>query len=95
MDEKQQLLKSLASNKGATKKSAATIPGAETLKKLMKKASAKQVVDVVLFSAGIYLMYKFGKSAADSLENQMPTEKSMLEMVKGMQGGPGMGPSPF
>ena len=83
-DDKKQLLKSLSSAQPASKKSSVTLPGAETLKKLMKKTSAKQIVDVVLFSTGIYLMYRFGKSAADSLENQMPTEKSMLDMVKGM-----------
>ena len=37
-------------------------------------------------------MYKFGKSMAETIDNQMPTEKSMMEMMKGMQGGPGMPP---
>ena len=40
------------------------------------------MVDLVLFSAGIYLMYKFGKTVAESLDNQMPTEKSMMDMMK-------------
>lgn len=95
MEDKKQLLKSLSSANTSSKKAAVTIPGAEAIKKLLKKTSAKQVVDVVLFASGIFLMYKFGKSAADTLDNQMPTEKSMLDMVKSMQGGPGMGPQPF
>ena len=41
MDDKKQLLKSLSSAQPASKKSAVSIPGAETIKKLMKKASAK------------------------------------------------------
>ena len=69
-----------------------TVPGLETVKKALKKTSPKQMFDVVLFTAGIYLMYKFGKGVADSLDNQMPTEKSMMEMMRGMPGPGGMGP---
>ena len=40
-------------------------------------------------------MYRFGKSAADTIDNQMPTEKSMMDMMKQMQGPPGMPPPPM
>lgn len=53
------------------------------------------MVDIVLFSAGIYLMYRFGKAMAETLDNQMPTEKNMMEMMKQMQGPPGMPPAPM
>ena len=79
MDNKM-LLKSLQSGKDTSKQgsSKVTIPGLATLKKTLGKASPKQLVDVALFSCGIYLMYKFGKYAADSLDSQMPSEKAML-----------------
>ena len=46
-----------------------TIPGLEAMKKLLGKTSKKNAIDMVLFSAGIYLMYRFGKSVADSIDN--------------------------
>ena len=39
------------------------------------------------FSIGIYLMYKFGKEVAETIDNQMPTEKGMMDMMQSMQGG--------
>jgi hypothetical protein len=39
-------------------------------------------------------MYRFGRSAAETIDNQMPTEKNMMEMMRSMQG-PGMGPPPM
>ena len=41
------------------------------------------------------LIYKYGKGMAEAIDNQMPTEKSMMEMMKGMQGGPGGMPPPM
>ena len=61
------------------------IPGSEQVSKLLKNTKPKVVVDLVLFSAGILLMYKFGKMVAEELDNQMPSEKSMMEMMKTMQ----------
>jgi hypothetical protein len=29
-------------------------------------------------------MFKWGKSVADTIDNQMPTEKGIMEMMKGM-----------
>ena len=87
MDNKQ-LMKDLIQGKGAapsgSRKIALNLPGLEALKKQLNKASAKQMVDIVLFSAGIYLMYRFGKAMAETLDNQMPTEKNMMEMMKQM-----------
>lgn len=85
MSDNKQLLKSLSQSKGSEKKQSSsplTVPGLETVKKQFAKVSAKQAVDLILFSAGIYLMYKFGKSVADTIDNQMPTEKNMMEMMK-------------
>ena len=85
MDNKQ-LMKDLIHGKGAapsgSRKLALNLPGFEALKKQFGKTSAKQMVDIVLFSAGIYLMYRFGKAMAETLDNQMPTEKNMMEMMK-------------
>jgi hypothetical protein len=68
----------------------------DAVKKALKNTKSKQVVDLVLFTAGIYLMFKFGKSVADTIDNQMPTEKSMMDMMRSMQGGaPGMPPAPM
>ena len=36
------------------------VPGMEAIRKSMKAAKPKQVVDITLFAIGIYLMYKFG-----------------------------------
>ena len=53
------------------------------------------MVDIALFSAGIYVMYRFGKYAADTIDNQMPTEKGMMDMMKSMGGPGGAPPSPY
>lgn len=83
MDSNKQALKQLSFGKAAEKKSAGiTIPGLESIKKSLGKTGPKQIIDLVLFSAGIYIMYKFGKSVADTIDNQMPTEKGMMEMMK-------------
>ncbi len=81
----------------ASAKNAITIPGIEAVRKVIKKTSTKQVVDLAIFSAGIFVMYRFGKGVAETIDNQMPTEKSMIDMMKGMggMGGPGAPPSPF
>ena len=86
--ENKALLQQLTQSKEASRSSKVAIPGMAQLKKALGKTSSKQVVDLALFSAGIYLMYKFGKSVAESIDNQMPSEKSMMEMMKGGMGGP-------
>ena len=65
------------------------------LAKIVKDTNKKQVFDGMLFAVGIYLMYQFGKSVAETIDNQMPTEKSMMDMMKSMQGPPGMPPPPM
>ena len=91
------------SGKGAPAKGSATgammaqlkkVPGVEKLQKTLKATKPKQAVDIAVFALGIYLMYRCGKAIADTLDNQMPTEKSMMEMMKSMQG-PGMMPPPM
>lgn len=53
------------------------------------------MVDVTLFVAGIFVMYKWGKSMAETIDGYMPTEKNTLEMMKNAQGGMGGLPSPM
>lgn len=91
MDSNKQLLKSLTQGKTAAKQSSFQIPGLESLRKVLKNTKSKQVIDLAIFSVGIYLMFKFGKTVAETIDNQMPTEKSMMDMMKSMQG-PGMMP---
>jgi len=94
-DNNKLLLKNLKGKGGDKQKSSFNIPGLDSVKKSLGKTSPKQALDIFLFATGIYVMYRFGKSVADTIENQMPTEKSMMEMMKQMQtGGPGMMPPP-
>ena len=53
---------------------------------LKHKKSRRQMLDFTIFATGVYLMYKFGKGMNESIENQMPTEKKMMEMMREMQG---------
>ena len=86
MDNKS-LLKQISNGKDSkTASSGFNLPGSDKVKQIFKKTSKKQLFDFSLFAVGIFLMYKFGKDAADSLENQVPTEKQMIEMMKQMQG---------
>lgn len=65
MDSNKKLLQQLTAGKGAERKGfSLNIPGIEYLKGTFKKTSSKQVMDVALFSAGIYLMFRFGKTVA-------------------------------
>jgi len=64
-----QFLKSLTQGSSADTKSKLAIPGLDLVKKALKKTSKKQIVDVALFSAGIYVMFKFGKSVAETIDN--------------------------
>ena len=71
------------------------VPGMEQVRKTWKSTKPKQMFDIVIFTLGIYLMYKFGKAVAETIDNQMPTEKSMMDMMRNMQGPPGMPPPPM
>ena len=96
-DNNKQILKDLSNGKSPSSSSwgaSIKIPGSDQVAKLIKKTKPKLVVDLVLFSAGILLMYKFGKLVAEELDSQMPTEKSMMEMMKQMQPPQGMPPMP-
>ena len=54
----------------------------EAMLKQMKTVKSKQVVDVTFFAIGILVMYKFGKLLAETIDNQMPSEKSMMDMMR-------------
>ncbi len=45
------------------------IPGLANLQKTIKNTKPKQVVDITIFAAFIYLMYRFGKVAAEQIDN--------------------------
>ena len=61
MESNTKFLKSLTQGKGAQaapkKALNINIPGLESVKKAMKNVKGKQVADLVLFTAGIFLMY--------------------------------------
>jgi len=64
----------------------------KSLKSFLKqKTRRKQAFTALTFSVAVLLMWKFGKDISDSIENQMPTEKKMLEMMKEMQAQQQMG----
>ena len=58
------------------------VPGVDQIQKSLKGTKPKQYVDLAIFTLGIYLMYRFGKAFAEKIEDQLPTEKSMMEMMK-------------
>ena len=107
MESNKTLLKSLSNPKsgkdGASSTSALAkmtaalknVPGVGALQKSLKNTKPKQVVDLTIFAAVIFLMYRFGREVASQIDNQMPTEKSMMDMMKSMQGPPGMPPPPM
>jgi hypothetical protein len=85
MDNNKQILKQLSQGSSAQSSSRSSyVPNFDAVKKLFKKTNKKQVLDVLLFSVGIYAMFRFGKTVAETIDNQMPTEKSMMDMMKGM-----------
>ena len=89
-----QLTQGKKSNKSSINLKLPALP--ECVKQVFQNAKPKQYIDVVIFATGIALMLKFGKTIADTIDNQMPTEKSMMDMMKNMQaGGPGMAPAPM
>ncbi len=104
MADNAKLLKSLSGKTSANKGGSAVdgmlaqlkkVPGVNAIGKSIKAAKPKQMVDIAIFTLGIYLMYRFGKAVAETIDNQMPTEKSMMDMMKSMQGPPGMPPPPM
>ena len=96
MEANKQLLKSLAqgSTSGASKPNALTKMRDQMMKQL-KAVKGKQVADIAMFTVGIVVMYKFGRALAEVIDNQMPSEKSMMEMMRSYGGAPGMPPPPM
>ena len=96
MESNKQLLKSLSQGKGTSQDSALSkmmaklkgLPAFASVQKTIKNTKPKQVVDITIFAAVIFLMFKFGKVVADQIDNQMPSEKSMMDMMRSMQGPP-------
>lgn len=70
-DSNKTILKQLSQGKDPkeTATSSYKLPGTEHLNKALKNIKPKMVVDIVLFTTGILLMYKFGKLAAEELDN--------------------------
>ena len=43
--------------------------------------SGKTMLDVALFAATLYIIFEYGKDIAKVVEDVVPTEQSMLEMM--------------
>ena len=48
----------------------------------LRQPKAKQVVDVALFTATVYLIYNYGKDLAKKVEDMCPSEKAIMEMMQ-------------
>ena len=48
----------------------------------LKKPNTKQVIDVALFTASVYLIYNYGKDLAKKVEDMCPSEKSIMDMMQ-------------
>ncbi len=97
MESNKQLLQSLTkgSSSGPHKANALS-KFRENMLKQLKTVQAKQVADITVFAVGIFIMYKFGRTIAEAIDNQMPSEKSMMDMMRQYGGGaPGMPPPPM
>ena len=47
----------------------------------MRKPQAKTAFDVALFGMTCFVILKFGKSIAETLDANCPTEKSIMDMM--------------
>ena len=83
--ETNQATKAIEPQKKST--SSYVIPGAAFVKIFFSK-NKKFVFDVAIFSAGIFVMYKYGKLGAEYIDTKIPSEKQMMDMMQNMQ--PGM-----
>lgn len=78
MEKNNHILKQLTSAKPAQKKAGptfASVPGVEYVKSTFKNTTKKNVFDVALFTAGLVLMYKFGKEMSSKIDEWIPTEQ--------------------
>lgn len=46
------------------------------------KPSGKTVLDIALFAGTVYIIYEYGKSIASLVEEAVPTEQSIMEMMQ-------------
>ena len=51
----------------------------------------RQMIDIAAFTLGAFLIYRFGKTLGDAIDNELPTEKKMLELINQQSMGPGGG----
>ena len=84
---KQQTINLNASKKGGSVFS--KLPGYSFFYKTFGQISAKQYLDISLFCGGVFVLYKHGNTISGALDNIMPNEQKMNEMVKEMQNQPG------
>ena len=71
--------------KGTTKGSKLSQYVPVVVKDALGGTSRKQWVDITLFVGGIYVMYKFGQTLSDQIDNLMPNEEQMQKMIQEMQ----------
>ncbi len=43
------------------------------------------MMNIGFFFGAMIIMWKYGKTMSDSVENQIPTEKKMMELMREMQ----------
>ena len=96
MESNKQYLKSLSMGGSAPQKQPNALSKIrQATMKHLKTVKAKQVADVTLFAAAIFIMYQFGRVIGNAIDNQMPSEKSMMDMMRQYGGAPGMPPPPM
>ena len=54
------------------------------VKDTVGNVSKKQWLDIGLFVGGIYCMYKFGGVVSEQIDNFMPNEEQMQQMMQEM-----------
>ena len=66
----------------------------EYIKKNFKelKKYRKDIGKLLVFWTGAFLMYRYGPSFAQYIEEQLPTEEKMMKMLQEMEAQGAMGP---
>jgi hypothetical protein len=44
--------------------------------------SGKTLLDIALFAGTVYIIYEYGKNIASLVEDAVPTEQSIMEMMQ-------------
>ena len=82
LKQKQQSLNSKSTRAGGSVFT--KIPGYKLFQSTFGQISAKQYLDISLFCGGMWVMYKYGNTISKSIDEIMPNEQKMNEMIKEM-----------